>query len=81
MVMSNIVHDSLLWYFYLFMVIVAGLLIIRPATNPKKRIYEAVYYAICRRKDTYTAIDYVIDDDEDTEEIGGAKEDEHGDLR
>lgn len=76
-VMSNIVHSSLILFFYVFMAMVAGLIIIRPATNPKKRIYEAIYFAIRRRKDTYTAIDYVIDEEEETEE----QEDSHGNLR
>lgn len=50
------------------MAILAGLLIIRPATNPKKRIYEAIFFAIRRRKDTYTAIDYVVDDEAEEEQ-------------
>lgn len=67
-VMSNVVHSSLLLMFYVFMAIVAGLIIIRPATNPKKRIYEAIYFAIRRRKDTYTAIDYVVYEEEESED-------------
>ncbi len=44
------------------MLLVAGLVIIRPVTNPKKRIYEALYLAVRRRKDTYLAIDYVVEE-------------------
>lgn len=76
-VMSNVVHSSLILFFYGFMAIVAGLTIIRPATNPKKRIFEAIYFAIRRRKDTYTAIDYVVDEEEEAEE----QEETHGNLR
>jgi ABC-type iron transport system FetAB permease component len=77
-VMSNIVHSSLTFLFYGFMAVVAGLMIIRPATNPKKRIYEAIYYAIRRRKDTYTAIDYIVDDTDEYPEDG---EKNNGDLQ
>lgn len=68
MVMSNLVHGNLIWGFYAFMLLLALLLIIRPTSNPKRRIYQAVYYAIMRRKDTYTAIDYSpVDEPDDTE--------------
>ncbi|MYL43967.1 DUF5592 family protein [Virgibacillus salexigens] len=62
-VLGNVVHSSFTWLFYGFMAVVAGLLIIRPATNPKKRMYEAIYLSIRRRKDTYIPVDY------ETEEI------------
>lgn len=62
MMFQNIVHSSFRIAFYVFMIIVAGLLIIRPATNPKKRMYEAIFLALRRRKETYTAIDYEINE-------------------
>lgn len=70
MIFTNIVHSSLQIPFYIFMIIVAGLLIIRPATNPKKRMYEAIFYAIRRRKDTYTAIDNVVEEEQNEEKEG-----------
>lgn len=56
--LSKIIYPPFTWFFYLFMAVVAGLLIIRPASNPKKRMYEAVYLSIIRRKDVYGSIDY-----------------------
>lgn len=68
-VMGNVIHSPLTWYFYGFMAVVAGLLIIRPSTNPKKRLYEVIYLSMRRRKDTYSPIDYEINE-EDLEEEG-----------
>lgn len=70
-VLSNVVHSSFTWLFYGFMIIVAGLMIVRPATNPKKRMYEAIYLSLRRRKDTYTAIDYVVDESDENNEVVG----------
>lgn len=67
-IQSSLIHSSLTWVFGGFMVIVAGLMIIRPATNPKKRMYEAIYLSIRKRKDTYVPIDYDVDEDDDLEE-------------
>ncbi len=33
-------------------------MIVRPSTNPKKRMYHAILFAILRKKDTYSSIDY-----------------------
>ncbi|MYL22016.1 hypothetical protein GLW04_19260 [Halobacillus litoralis] len=70
-VLSNVVHSSFTWLFYGFMIIVAGLMIVRPATNPKKRMYEAIYLSLRRRKDTYVAIDYEVDETDENNEIVG----------
>jgi hypothetical protein len=39
--------------FFLFL-----FMIIRPSTNPQKRMYHAIVYAVLRKKDSYCAIDY-----------------------
>ncbi|WHY71269.1 DUF5592 family protein [Fictibacillus enclensis] len=57
MVLGNVVHSSLKIPFYLFMGFIGIVLIIRPYTNPKKRMYQAIVIAFSRRKDTYCAID------------------------
>lgn len=64
-VMNAFVHESRTWLFYGFLVVVGGVIVIRPHTNPKKRMYEAVLMAVKRRKDTYTAIDYVVEEEGD----------------
>lgn len=70
-VLSNVVHSSFTWMFYGFMVLVAGLTIVRPVTNPKKRMYQAIYFALRRRKDTYVAIDYQVDESDENNEVVG----------
>lgn len=57
MVLGNVVHSSLKIPFYVFMGFIGIVLIIRPYTNPKKRMYQAIVIAFSRRKDTYCAID------------------------
>ncbi|MFS0788844.1 DUF5592 family protein [Shouchella sp. 1P09AA] len=69
--MNSFVHDSRMWLFYGFLLFIGGVFLIRPNTNPKKRVYEALLIAIKRKKDTYVAIDYVVDDDE---ELNGGDE-------
>ena len=57
MVLGNVVYASLRIPFYIFMGIIGIASIIRPYTNPKKRMYQAIHIAFARRKDTYCAID------------------------
>jgi len=52
------IHSDLEWYYTGFLIAFGLFMIIRPKTNPKKRMYNAMYYALVRKKDTYTAIDY-----------------------
>ncbi|MEH7609536.1 DUF5592 family protein, partial [Priestia megaterium] len=40
-----------------FMGIFGLLMIVRPSTNPKKRMYEALLLTLVRKKSTYCAID------------------------
>lgn len=40
-----------------FLVIFGLFMVMRPATNPQKRMIHALYYALIKRKDTYLAID------------------------
>lgn len=64
MTLGNVVHSSLRIPFYIFMGIIGVILIIRPYTNPQKRMYQAIFIAFSRRKDTYCSIDVP---DEETE--------------
>jgi hypothetical protein len=57
MVLGNLVHSSLRIPFYIFMGVIGVVSIIRPFTNPKKRMYQAVFIALSRKTDTYCAID------------------------
>ena len=43
--------------FYLFMVVVIITLLSRPRSNPKKRMYQAMSYALNRSRQTYQSID------------------------
>lgn len=52
------VHSDLKLWYTLFLVAFGAFMIIRPKTNPQKRMYQAMYYAILRKKDTYSSIDY-----------------------
>lgn len=62
-VMARIVYPPFQWFFYAFMGIVAVLMIIRPASNPKKRMYQAIYLAVLKKNDTYSPIDYIQDEE------------------
>lgn len=57
-VMIVFVHSSLEWYFTIFLVVFGLFMIVRPSTNPQKRMYQAVIYAFVRKKDSYSSIDY-----------------------
>ncbi|MBU3569204.1 DUF5592 family protein [Priestia aryabhattai] len=50
-------HPILQIPFYIFMSIFGMLMIIRPSTNPKKRMYETLLLTLVRKKSTYCAID------------------------
>lgn len=52
------VHSDLRWPFTIFLVVVGIVLIIRPGTNPQKRMFEAYMFGFARKRDTYSAIDY-----------------------
>lgn len=66
---SRIVYQPFMWFFYAFMAVVAGLMIIRPASNPKKRMYQAIYLSIMKKNDVYSPIDY----EQDREDKEGEK--------
>lgn len=43
--------------FTVFLVVFGLFMVLRPATNPQKRMVHALYYALIKRKDTYLALD------------------------
>lgn len=63
--LSNIIHPSLKWWFVGFLIILGVFLIMRPISNPQKRMYQAVYLALIRNKETYKSIDYENTDGEE----------------
>ena len=52
------VHSSLTMIYTLFLIGFGLFMVIRPRTNPQKRMYQAMYYALGRKKDSYIATDY-----------------------
>ncbi|MFD4820122.1 DUF5592 family protein [Peribacillus butanolivorans] len=64
MVLGNVVHSSLKIPFYIFMGLIGVISIIRPYTNPQKRMYQAILIAFSRKKDTYCSIDIPEDETE-----------------
>lgn len=58
MLTIDYIHSSLRWVFTAFLIVVGIVLIIRPATNPQKRMFEAMSYALVSKRDAYVAIDY-----------------------
>lgn len=58
MLTIDYIHSDYRWYFTIFLVIVGIILVIRPFSNPKKRMLEALLYALARNKNTFSAIDY-----------------------
>ncbi|MCP3763733.1 DUF5592 family protein [Domibacillus sp. A3M-37] len=53
-----LVHSDFHMLYTLFLISFGVFMIIRPKTNPKKRMYQAMYFSIVRKKDTYSSIDY-----------------------
>lgn len=62
------IHSRFSIYYTIFLALFAVFMLIRPASNPKKRMYQTLIYIIVRKKDDYSAIDYSIIDDEESEE-------------
>ncbi|WP_341963641.1 DUF5592 family protein (plasmid) [Planococcus maritimus] len=52
------VHSDFKIWYTIFLFSFGLFMIIRPKTNPQKRMYQAMYYAIIRKKNTYSPIDY-----------------------
>lgn len=57
MTTKSLVHPMLQIPFYIFMLIVGVLLIVRPSTNPQKRMFEVLFIMLARKRYTYCAID------------------------
>lgn len=62
MALSSIIHPSLSWWFTVFVIVLGIFLVVRPSSNPHKRMYQAIYLSIIRRKDTYKSIDFEKED-------------------
>ncbi|WP_214818410.1 DUF5592 family protein [Exiguobacterium sp. s59] len=43
--------------FTVFLVVFGLFMVLRPTTNPQKRMVHALYYTLIKRKDTYLALD------------------------
>ncbi|PGN53212.1 hypothetical protein CN978_31085 [Priestia megaterium] len=57
MMLRHFIHPMLHIPFYVFMGIFGLIMILRPLTNPQKRMYEILLLTIVRKKSTYCAID------------------------
>lgn len=57
MTTKPLVHPMFQIPYYIFMLIVGVILIVRPNTNPQKRMFEALFIALARKRSTYCAID------------------------
>lgn len=57
LIFNNFVNQSLRLFFYIFMGLIAIIMIWRPVTNPKKRMYEVLLITLMRKRDTFCAID------------------------
>lgn len=62
-----LIHSSLSIYYTIFIALFGLFMIIRPSSNPQKRMYQTLLYALIRKKDNYSAIDYSIIDIEQEE--------------
>ena len=58
MIALPFVHQSLTIPFTIFLIVFGLFMIIRPTTNPQKRMFHAILYSVVRKKDSYSAIDY-----------------------
>lgn len=54
----GLVHNKFQGFYTLLLIAFGIFLVIRPKSNPQKRMYQAIYLAFIRKKDTYCAIDY-----------------------
>ncbi|MGI8382593.1 DUF5592 family protein [Priestia megaterium] len=57
MMLRYFIHPMLYIPFYVFMGIFGLIMILRPLTNPQKRMYEILLLTMVRKKSTYCAID------------------------
>lgn len=57
MIFNNFVHQKLQIPYYIFMGIVGVIMLWRPSTNPRKRMYEVLIITVTRKRCTYCAID------------------------
>ncbi|MFP7176272.1 MULTISPECIES: DUF5592 family protein [Priestia] len=57
MILNIFIHPTLQIPYYIFMGIVGLIMIWRPHTNPKKRMYQVLLITMMRKKNTYCAID------------------------
>ncbi|KAF2427335.1 DUF5592 family protein [Bacillus subtilis] len=57
MMLRVFIHPSLIILYYIFFGIIGVVSIIRPATNPEKRMYQVIIIALVRNRSSYCAID------------------------
>ena len=62
------IHSRFSIYYTIFLALFGLFMIIRPSSNPQKRMYQTILYSLVRKKDNYSAIDYSINDTEEGEE-------------
>ncbi|MBC1780534.1 DUF5592 family protein [Listeria booriae] len=70
MMLIRYVHNTVHWWFYVFMGIVGFSMLIRPKSNPELRIYQAILLAFTRDRAVYEPIDNNIGDEMEAKERG-----------
>ena len=63
----NFIHSSLTIYYTIFLAVFGLFMIVRPSTNPKKRMYQSLLFGIVRKKESYSSVDYSVIDSEENE--------------
>ena len=56
-ILARFIEPSFKIPFYLFMVVVVITLLSRPRSNPKKRMYQAMFLSLNRSRQTYQSVD------------------------
>jgi|SRR5699024_1224522 len=63
----SFIHSNLTLYYTIFLGIFGLFMLIRPSTNPQKRMYQSLLFGIVRKKESYSSIDYSVIDNEENE--------------
>lgn len=62
----SFIHSSFTLHYTIFLGLFGLFMIVRPSSNPQKRMYQSLLYAIIRKKENYSSVDYtLVENDED----------------
>ena len=57
---SSAIYDGLVFQYYVFLLILSLLFILKSSTNPSKRVYQAIYILLTKNNLTYHSLDYEV---------------------